>query len=207
MSRFADWTADERRYLRRLNSPQKIQDHLDMLIYNPDNSALSPRWVMLTGEAHCFEGAMLAAAAFEFHGGKPWVCDLVGHRDDHHVISLYKTTKGWGSVGKSNCSVLRARSPVYRSVRELVMSYFDLYFNTKGQMSLLEFAGPIDMNRYNNQNWRTSDEDLQEMGMSFEELPHQRIMTVRELEKLPKATKRLSDSCYLGADPAGLFKP
>lgn len=200
------WTPSERRFLRRLNTPKKIQDHLDQLIYNPENSCHSPRWVMMTNEGHCFEGGLLAAAAFEFHGLKPLMVDLEAHNDDHHVLTVYKTKTGWGSVAKSNTALLRGRTPIYKNIRELVMSYFDFYFNTKGQLSLTAFAGPIDLNRYNHWNWRTSDENLEEMGVSFYRERHVKLMSPKAIEKLPRVSGHVKDACFLGANPDGLFK-
>lgn len=200
------WTSSERRFLRSLNTPLKIQDYLDSLIYNPVNAAASPRYIMMTGDGHCFEGGLLAAAALEFQGHKPLMVDLIGYNDDHHVITVYKTSTGWGSLAKSNTTLLRGRSPFYRSVRELVMSYFDLYFNTKGQLSLYAYSDPINLNRYNHWNWRTSDENLEPMGMSFNELPHFELATQRELRNFPKVKQHLIDACFLGADQSGLYQ-
>jgi hypothetical protein len=201
-----EWTPSERRFLRKLNTPRKIQDHLDQLTYNCENSALSPRWVMITNEGHCFEGGLFACAALEFHGMKPLMVDLEAYNDDHHVLAVYKTNTGWGSIAKSNTALLRARAPFYQNVRELVMSYFDFYFNTKGALSLTSFAGPIDLNRYNHWNWRTTDADLEEMGMSFWKEKHVKLMTPAQIKKLPKVSKGVVDACFLGANPEGLFK-
>lgn len=200
-----DWTPSERRLLRKLNSPRKIQDHLDQLEYNCENSAFSPRWVMITNEGHCFEGGLFACAALEFHGHRPLMIDLEAHNDDHHVLSVYKTDTGWGSIAKSNTALLRGRVPFYRDVRELVMSYFDFYFNTKGELSLTSYA-LIDLNRYNRWDWRTTDNDLEEMGMSFWKEKHQKLMTPAQIRKMHKVSKPVVDACFLGANWDGLFK-
>lgn len=199
------WTPEERRFLRSLSSPRKIQDYLDSLIYNPDDSCLSARYVMMTGEGHCLEGGLVAAAAFEMMGQKPLMVDLVAHDDDHHVLTVYRGLRGWGSVSKSNTVLLRSRTPIYRSIRELVMSYFDFYFNTNGALSLSEYSAPINLNRYNHWNWRTGDENLMEMGMSFAEEKHFVIATEAELRKEGRVSSAVKEACFLGADPAGLF--
>jgi hypothetical protein len=200
-----EWTPSERRILRTLKSPRKIQDHIDQLSYNCENSAFSPRMVMLTDEGHCFEGGLLAAAALEFHGMKPLMVDLEAHNDDHHVLAVYQTKTGWGSIAKSNTALLRARAPFYKSVRELVMSYFDFYFNTKGELSLTSYA-LINLNKYNHWEWRTTDKDLEPMGMSFWKEKHFNLMTPAHIRKLPKVSKTTMDACFLGANPDGLFK-
>lgn len=200
------WTTEEKKFLKRLDTPAKIQAHLDQLIYNPSDSAWSPREVMKSNRGHCFEGCLLAAVAFEFHGHKPQLVHLVAHNDDYHTLTVYKTATGWGSVSKSNTTLLRGRMPFYKSVRELVMSYFDFYFNTKGRPSLLSYSGAVNLNRYNSWNWRTSSEDLIELGMELCEEPHFEIATAKGLSKLPIVSKSVVSACFLGADPKGLFQ-
>lgn len=200
-----DWTPSERKLLRKLNTPHKIQDYVDQLTYNCENSAFSPRMVMLTNEGHCFEGGLFAAAALEFHGMKPLMIDLEAHNDDHHVLAVYQTKTGWGSIAKSNTSLLRGRVPFYRDVRELVMSYFDFYFNTKGELSLTSYA-LINLNNYNEWSWRTTESDLEEMGVSFYREKHVKLMTPAQIRKLKKVSKPVLDACFLGANWDGLFK-
>ena len=171
------------------NTHDKIQDCLDGLIYNPTDHASSPRWVMITGEGH-----------------KPLKVDLIAENDDHHVIAVYKDKTGWGSLSKSNTTLLRGRHPYYLNVRELVMSYFDFYFNTKGQLSLYGYSNPINLNRYNSWQWRISDNDLMKMGMAFSDETHYEIVSPAKIKKMRKVSQSLKDACFLGADQNGLFK-
>jgi hypothetical protein len=201
-----EWTPDERRFLRSLNTPDKIQAYLNELIYNPTDHASSPRWVMITGEGHCFEGGLFAAAALEMHGYKPLMVDLIAENDDHHVLTVFKSKTGWGSIAKSNTTLLAGRHPFYKNVRELVMSYFDFYFNTKRQLSLYGYSNPINLNRFNKWHWRTSDADLMEMGMSFNDLTHYEIVSTRLLKALPPVPQKLVDACFLGSDPSGTYQ-
>ena len=200
------WTPTEKKLLLELNTPSKIQSYLDQLVYNPENSAFSPRYVMLTNEGHCFEGCLLAAAALEFQGHKPLIVDLRAHKDDDHVICVYKTSTGWGSISKSNTTLLGGRRAVYRSIRELVMSYFDFYFNIKGHLSLYAYSDPINLNKYNYWGWRTSDLNLEEMGRSFCDVIHYELISIPQLVKLPKVKDLLKDASFLGADPKGLYQ-
>lgn len=190
------WTPEERRLLRSLNTFEKIQAQVNQLVYNPTNHASSPRWVMITNEGHCFEGGLLAAAALEFHGFKPLMIDLMAEDDDHHVLTVFKTKSGWGSISKSNTTLLAGRDPFYRSPRELVMSYFDFYFNTKGKKSLYAYSDPINLNRFNSWEWRTTDNDLMEMGMAFSDLKHHKILSIKDLKRLPRAPQKLMDACF-----------
>lgn len=200
------WSPSEKKFLRSLKSPEKIQNYLDALTYNPENAALSPRYVMITNDGHCFEGCLFAAAALELQGHPPLLVDLLGHNDDDHVICVYKAKTGWGSIAKSNTTLLRGRDPVYKTVHELVMSYFPFYFNTKGRPSLYAYSEPINLNRYNKWNWRWSDENLEDLGKSFYDITHFEILSKRELTKLPKVSQNLLDACFLGADQNGLYK-
>lgn len=199
------WTPTEKKFLRSLSTADKIQTHLDQLVYNPENAAFSPRYVMLTNEGHCLEGCLLAAAALEVQGHRPLIVDLRGYKDDDHVLCVYKTKTGWGSISKSNTTLLAGREPVYKSVRELVMSYFSFYFNVAGNLSLYAYSDPINLNRYNHWNWRTTENNLEEMGRSFCDEIHYEIVSLSQLKKMPKVKNRLVDACFLGADPAGLY--
>ncbi len=200
------WTPTEKKFLRSLNTPDKIQTHLDELIYNPENAASSPRYVMLTNEGHCLEGCLLAAAALELQGHKPLIVDLRAYKDDDHVLTVYKTKTGWGSISKSNTTLLSGREPFYKNIHELVMSYFNFYFNVAGQLSLYAYSEPINLNRYNLWNWRTTEDNLEDMGIAFCDEVHYELASIAQLKKLAKVKDRLKEACFLGADPDGLYK-
>ena len=139
------WTEEEIKFLKTLNKPDKIQGFLDSIDYNPNYECRSPRWVIKKRSAHCFEGALLAAAALNFIGYKPLIVDMKAYNDDDHVIAVFKENGHWGAVAKSNFTTLRYREPVYRSLRELAMSYFDFYFNIAGDKSLRSYSVPFDL--------------------------------------------------------------
>ena len=200
------WTPSERRFLRSLNTPHRIQNFLDELDYNPIDDAASPRYILLTRDAHCLEGGLLAAAALEFQGLRPLMVSLQAENDDHHVITVYRGLNGWGSISKSNTTLLRGRDPIYKSIRELVMSYFEFYFNLKGQKSLYAYSDPIDLNKYNSWGWRTTDDNLVELGKSFNDIDHFELIGQKELKRLPKVKKSLIDACFLGANQDGLYQ-
>lgn len=200
------WTSSERKFLRSLSSPQKIQNYLDSLIFNPEDACLSPRYVMMSGDAHCFESCLLAASALELQGHPPLIVDLMAVNDDDHTICVYKSKTGWGSISKSNTTLLAGRDPFYRTIRELVMSYFPFYFNSDGKLTLYAYSEPISLNHYNLWNWRTTDENLEEMGKSLSDETHFEIISHAKLFSLPKVHERLVKACFLGADPKGFFK-
>lgn len=202
-----NWTADEKKFLKTLNNPDRIQTYLDSLEYNPAYECRSPRWVMRKGSAHCFEGALFAAAALQFIGHRPLIIDMLAENDDDHVIAVFKKDGFWGAVAKSNFTSLRFREPVYKSVRELIMSYFDFFFNTNGDKSLRSYSRPFDLTIYDSRNWQTTDEDLEYIGDKIESLHHYPVATAARIRELYRASDTMMKAGMLGSKPEGLFKP
>ena len=202
-----DWTKDEASFLKTLSDADKIQGFLDSLDYNPVYECRSPRWVIKKRSAHCFEGALFAAAAMEFNGYKPLIVDLKAYNDDDHVITVFKEDGYWGAVAKSNFTSLRFREPVYRSLRELVMSYFDFYFNIVGDKSLRSYSHPLDLTIYDSRHWTTTDEDLEYIGDKLEKIRHYPVIDQKMIGNLKKASDIMLQAGMLGSNWDGLFKP
>jgi hypothetical protein len=137
----------------------------------------SPRTVLRDNTAHCVEGALLAAAALWLHGEKPLILDLWSRPgDEDHVIALYKRNGYWGAISKTNHASLRFRDPVYRSVRELVLSYFHEWFmNDNGEKMLAQYARPLNLARLG-AGWVTSEKDVWEVDRALDALPHYAIV-------------------------------
>jgi hypothetical protein len=202
-----DWIKDEIRFLKTMNDPDKIQGFLDSIDYNPVYECRSPRWVIKKRSAHCFEGALFAAAVMQFNGSKPLIVDLKAYNDDDHVITIFKEDGHWGAVAKSNFTSLRYREPVYLSLRELVMSYFDFYFNTDGDKSLRSYSVPLDLTIYNPRNWPTTDEDLEYIGDKLEKIRHYPVVNKKMISNLKRASSIMMKAGMLGSNAEGLFKP
>ena len=202
-----DWTKDEISFLKTMNDPDKIQGFLDSIEYNPVYECRSPRWVIKKKSAHCFEGALFAAAAMEFNGYQPLIVDLKAYNDDDHVIAIFKEGIYWGAVAKSNFTSLRYREPVYRSLRELIMSYFDFYFNTDGDKSLRSYSVPLNLTVYNSRHWKTTDEDLEYIGDKLEQLHHYPVVNEKMIKNLKRASRIMLAAGMLGSKAEGLFKP
>ncbi len=186
------WTIEERKLLRTLNTPAKIQDFVNTLMFRiigTNESCHSPRIVMHERKAQCVEGAVFAAAALKFHGFKPLILDLVATNDDaDHVIAVFQIDGCWGAISKTNHGVLRYREPVYRSVRELVMSYFHEYFlQTHRKKTLRSFSRPVNLSRFDHQNWETSDAPIWFVPEYLLTIPHTRIMTKSQIARLRPA--------------------
>jgi len=202
-----EWTKDELSFLQTLSGPEKIQGFLDSIEYNPNYECRSPRWVIKKRSAHCFEGALFSAAALEVLGYKPLIVDMKAFNDDDHVIAVFNILGHWGAVGKSNFTTLRYREPVYRSLRELIMSYFDFYFNLNGDKSLRSYSRPLDLTIYNSKHWKTTDEDLEYIGDKLEAMRHYPVADERMIKNLKKASESMMKAGMLGSNEAGLFKP
>jgi len=201
------WNARELRVLKGFASPMQIQAYLNRLPYNERSTALSPRRVMQEGRAHCFEGALFAAAALRFLDFPPLVVDLAAKNDDDHVVALFRVNRLWGAVAKSNTTLLRFREPVYRTVRELVMSYFDLYFNTKGVKSLWSYSRPVDLSRYDRRGWMTAEDDLHYIGDHLSALRHTKVVPDPQRRYFSPVDRDVQKAGFLGSKKSGLFKP
>jgi len=202
-----NWNRDEIKLLKTLNNPYKIQAFLDSIDYNPNYECRSPRWVMKKRSAHCFEGALFAAAALQFIGFTPLIVDMLAVNDDDHVIAVFRVDGRWGAVAKSNFTSLRFREPVYRSLRELIMSYFDFFFNVDGYKSLRSYSRPFDLTMFESRNWITTDEDLEYIGDKIESLHHYPVVTRKMIKNLNNASDYMLKAGLLGSRPEGLFKP
>lgn len=194
-------------FFKRFKTPFDIQLFLNSVTYNSNYITNSPRMVMHEKKANCFEGALFAAAVLRMLGHKPLIVDLMAYNDDDHVIALFKQNNLYGAVAKSNTTTLRFREPVYRSVRELVMSYFDFYFNTLGDKSLRSYSNPVNLTKFDKYNWMTTDEDLEFIGDYLFTIKHHKILNSNSIRLLSPADKEVLDICFIGSVPEGLFKP
>lgn len=184
------FSPQELRRIRGLNTPQKIQHFLEDLPYHHATTAWSPRRVLRERSAHCFEGAVFAAAALRINGFKPLVWDLEGVRDSDHVLAIYQVDRHWGTIGKSNFAGLRFREPVYRSLRELAMSYFDSYYNLLGERTLRAYSRPVDLARFDHLDWMTTEKPVWFIAEHLCHIPHTPVITEAQARRLTRLDKR-----------------
>ncbi len=194
-------------FAKHFKKPIDIQIFLNGLLYNSEYVTNSPKNVFLKQRANCFEGALFAAATLRAIGHKPLIVDIVAENDDDHVIAIYKRNNCFGAVAKSNTTVLRFREPVYRSLRELIMSYFDFYFNTIGEKSLRSYSNPVNLSRFDKYGWMTSDNDLEFIGDYLYTIKHNKIVSSNSLSSLNTADADLINLCFSGSIEDGLFRP
>jgi hypothetical protein len=147
------------RTLRALKTPARIQKFIDALQYQYADTAGSPQRTLRERKGHCLEGALLAAAALRLNGHPPLLMDLGAVHDDDHVVALYREGGLWGGIAKSNFAGLRFRSPVYRTLRELALSYVEHYYNLRGERTLRSYAGPVNLARVDSRHWMTTEEE------------------------------------------------
>jgi hypothetical protein len=161
--------------LKKLSTPEKIQDYLDTLKINFDTSGdlLSTQRILHEARAQCIEAAMLAAASLSYHGEVPLLMDFqTVSYDEDHVVALFKRGGYFGAISKTNHGVLRWRDPIYKSMRELAMSYFHEYFAYDGRKTMRAFSKPFDLRRYDPVFWVMGGKSLEQIAGDLDESPH-----------------------------------
>ena len=178
------------RTLRSLNTPTRIQAFIDTLTYDYADSAGSPQRTLRNRSGHCLEGALLAAAALRVNGHPPLLMDLEAVHDDDHVIALYRERGLWGGIAKSNYAGLRFRAPVYRTLRELALSYFEHYYNLRGERTLRRYSVPVNLARLDAQHWMTAEEDLWCVPDLLIAARHYPLFSAKVARTLPRLDRR-----------------
>lgn len=202
-------TPDQRRILAGLDSPFRIQTFLDALPYADEKFNRCPLRVLQDGRGNCFDGALFAAVALRRLGHPPVIVDLLAApgTDDDHTIAIYRQNGFLGAVAKSNCVGLRFREAVYRSLRELVISYFEFYFNVEGEKTLREYTLPLNLEPFDHLDWTCSDDGLEPIIRRLGKLRRYPLITPQMAAALSPVDARTYEAGFLGANPAGLYRP
>ena len=166
------FTPSELRTMRALKTPDGVQKLLDGLPYNLGYTARSPKRVLHDRTASCLEGGIFAAAALRVLGFPPFIFDLEAEQDTDHVLAIFKVRGHWGAVAKSNFTGCRYREPVYRTLRELAMSYFNVYFNLRFERTLRRYSRPVNLGRFDRLNWMTTEKPVWFIAEHLCEIPH-----------------------------------
>jgi hypothetical protein len=204
----AQLTTAERRLLDSLDSPVRIQGFLDGIPYSSDRFYRCPLRVLRDRKAHCFDGALFAAMALRRLGRRPQVLELIpNEHDDDHLLALFREEGLWGAVAKSNFSGLRYREPVYRSLRDLAMSYFEDFFNPAGEKTLRGYRGPVALSRFDSLDWMSRDEGLDSLADGLDRYRVRALLTEAAAARLISVDERGLRAGLLGSDPDGLYRP
>jgi hypothetical protein len=208
MDRFLDaLDAAERELVLGMDGPAAIQAFLDSIPYSSDPFYRCPRRVLRDRRAHCFDGALLAAAALRRLGHPPLIVDLYAERDDDHMLALWQRDGCWGALAKSNFVGLRFREPVFVSLRELVMSYFEVFYNVDREKTLRGYTVPLDLAELDDLDWMGSDGGLDAVADRLDALDRMPVLTPGMIARLSPMDPRSFASGMAGADPAGLYQP
>lgn len=186
------FTRREAAFLRGLTPPWRIQKYLDQVDYDVKGaSCRSPRRVLRERVVQCLDGAIFGAAALRVQGYPPLVLDLEAVRDDDHVLAVYRERGHWGAIGRSNFSGLRFREPIFRTLRELVLSYFESYFNLRREKTLRRYSVTCDLSRFDDRGWMTSEEDLWYVSDHLFTIRHYRVLTKAMERSLAPVDRRM----------------
>lgn len=195
--------------LSSLETPRLIQDYLDELPYAGESFNRSPRRVIREGRAHCLDGGLLAALALCRLGFPPLIVDLLPEpgRDDDHILAIFRQNGCYGAVAKSNYAGLRYREPVYRTLRELAMSYFEDFFNLQGEKTLRAYTRPLNLHRFDSLGWPWNDaaaDAIEQHLKSYQRIP---LLTSQQIVFLTLVDRRSYQAGTLGTDPKGVYQP
>ena len=173
----------------KLNSPAKIQDFIGVMPMNFKITYRSPLMVLKRNKSYCIEGAVLAAAILWYHDQKPlvFVLETVAH-DYDHVLALFRKNGRWGAISKTNPPVLRYREPIYKSVRELALSYFHEYFLNDGEKTMRGYSEPIDLRKFG-EDWLTSKKSIKYIDNALAKSKHHKILDRGMIRGLRPADK------------------
>ena len=200
--------AAERQVIRRLDSPARIQAFLDEIPYVGEERYRSPLTFLRERGGHCFDGALFGAMALRRLGHRGVLVDLLPNdRDDDHLIAIYRRGDHVGAIAKSNYSGLRSREPVYRGVRELVMSYFEGHFNPLGERTLRAYTYPLDLARLDAKGWMWNDEVLDDIGDALNDRRFVTLVTPVMARRLTLVDERSKRAGLLGVRRGELYIP
>jgi hypothetical protein len=202
------FTSQERRFFKSLKSPYGIQCFLLDLPYSAEERYRSPATVLRDRVAHCFDGALFGAAALRVLGFPPVIVDLLpNERDDDHLVAIYRTGGCWGAVAKSNFAGLAFREPIHRSLRELVLSYFEQFYNVSKEKTLRKYTVPLNLRTFDHLNWMGSDEHLDAIGVRLDKIRSIPLLTSLMVRRLSPVDERSYKAGLFGANWDGLYKP
>ena len=201
-------TRAEQRLIARLDTPNRIQLFLDSLTYGTETVYRAPLRVLHERTCQCFDGAVFAAALLHRLGHPAMILNLLPNdRDDDHVLAIFRQDEHWGALAKSNFTGLRFREPVYRNLRELIMTYFEHYYNVHGEKTLRGYTRPLDLTAFDHCLWMSRDETMELIANRLDEIRRYSLLTQPMIGRLSPVDHRSSQAGLIGANAAGLSRP
>jgi hypothetical protein len=201
-------TSSELRIIDHLTSPRKIQDFIDELAYSTEDFYRCPARVVKERTALCVDGALFAASVLRRLGYPPLIMEMfANHRDDDHFLAVFKQDGHWGAISKGNFVGLRFREPVFRNLRELVLSYFEQYYNVDREKTLRSYSKPLNLEQFDKYYWMTTEEPLELITQRLDSFRKVPVLTRRMIERLSSVDDRTYWAGLLGANEAGLYQP
>lgn len=186
-------------FLRRLSPAWRIQRYLDGLDYDQAGEGCrSPRRVLRERRVQCMDGALFAAAALRLQGHPPLIVDLEAEEDDDHVLAVFRRNGRWGAIARSNYSGLRYREPVFRTIRELALSYVECYFNLRREKTLRRHSNPVNLRRFDGRQWMTTEDDLWDIAEHLVGVRHHQLLTPAMVRSLATVDRRQFEAGLVG---------
>jgi len=202
------WTEEELEFFEKLNTPVKVQEFLDSIHYSTDTFYRSPRNIIKDRKANCADGSIFGAAALRMLGHPPVIMEMTAVRDDDHLLAIFKQDGCLGAVAKSNVVGLRYREPIYKNLRELVMSYFEFYYNTDGEKTLRGYSALLNLSTCDHLNWMTCDDSIEPvLDTRLVKIRHYSVLTPSQEKNLAPMDPRTYKAGLMGSVEEGLYKP
>ena len=170
-----DFTRREWEIVQTYRTPESVQQFLRDIPYNRElagETCFSFRRVLREHRAHCLEGALVAAVILEQHGYPPVVVSIESQDKLDHVLLVFKRNGHLGSVARSRDIGLHGRKPVFRTVRDLVMSYFEPYVDSTGRITGYAVSNLYDLGNYD---WRLSLRNVRKVERHLQDIPHRPV--------------------------------
>ena len=200
-------TEPEREFISTLTTPAKIQVFMDELPYSTEPIYRCPLRVLRERMAHCFDGSLFAAAILRRLGHPPLILEMLPNsRDDDHMLAIYKRNGHWGALAKSNFVGLRFREPIYRTLRELVMSYFEQFYNVEHEKTLRSYTLPLNLKVFDKRSWMVCDDPLALIARRLNRIRKIRVLTASMVSNLSLVDERSYRAGLMGANEDGLYR-
>ena len=200
-------SAQERRVIERISSPHDVQGLLDGFVYSSDSWYRSPWRTLRDRKAHCYDGAVFAAALLSLLGHPPLIVNMFPNsRDDEHLVATFRIRGAWGAVGKSNFVGLRYREPIHRTLRELMISYFEQFYNVAGEKTLRSYTRPLTISIRKFGMWVSDDDAMERIADALNTMRRFPVVTPPMVRTLTKVDPRSYEAGLQGSVPEGLFK-